>query len=173
MKKVGLPVINNQRGNLVASNCFRLYAFSERVDGKNNRFEEENRAAALYFAEGLKALHKGYFAANNLVLGGGEEAVAEKVTTTLSPLSRNYTQKALAYFGQALAAKPNYFCARAAFKRTAEILGDFDLAEKEEYSLQMSDSPHHGEGLCHLMHPGFYSASDLSGLEESLKEGKK
>lgn len=173
MKKVELPVINNQQGNLVARNCFMLYAFSEKVDGNKNHFEEENQTAVLYFVEGLKALHQGYFAANNVAINGCVETTDQEIVALFPNLSKDSAQKALAYFHQALAAKPNYFCARAAFKHTAEMLGFSDLAEIEEYALRMSKSPHSTEKSCHLLHPGFYSASDLSRLEESLKAGKR
>lgn len=139
-------------GNVIAGNCFRFYAFETKVDDKNNRFEEENRSAVMYFAKGIKALHQGYFEGSKFY----------------TSLHYDYVRKAFAYFHQALATKPNYFCAREAFRHTAKLLGQFDIAENEEYALQMSDNPH-PEMPCHLMHPGFYSASDLSRLEKELK----
>ncbi len=144
------------QGNFITGNCFRFYAFDERRDETGSKVEEENRAAALYFVAGIKALHQGYFEGS-------------KFYTTLH---YDYVRKAFAYFRQALAAKPDYFCAREAFRHTAELLGQFDIAENEEYALEMSNNPH-PEMPCHLMHPGFYSASDLRKLEESLKEERK
>ena len=144
-----------ESGNVIAGNCFRLYAFSERKDETGNR-EEEDKLASSYFMKGLKVLHEGYVAASMLDLRSHQDKM----------------ERAFAYFHQALAAKPDYFCARKAFGHTAELLGQPDVAEKEEYALQMSDNPH-PEMPCHLMHPGFYSASDLSKLEESLKEKRE
>lgn len=149
-----LPVLNNQQG-FVSGNCFRFYAFDEKRDEAGVLQEEENKDAVSYFVQGLKELHQAYFAAS-------------KFYTTVHC---DHVRRANAYFSLALAAKPDLFCAREAFRFTAELRGEFDLAEKEEYALQMSDNPH-PEMPCHLLHPGFYSASDLSKLEESLRENK-
>ena len=148
-----LPVLN--QGNFISGNCFRFYAFEEKRNDAGVLTDQENNGATLYFVEGLKSLHQGYFEGS-------------KFHTTLHC---DNVRKAFAYFRKALAAKPNYFCAREAFRHTAELLGQFDIAENEEYALQMSDNPH-PERPCHLLHPGFYSASDLSKLEKSLKEEK-
>ena len=145
-------ILPYESGNVIVGNCFRFYAFSEKVDAENNRFEEENRGAALSFMKGIKALHQGYFEGSKFYVS----------------LHYDHVRKAFAYFHQALAAKPDYFCAREALRHTAEMLGEDDLAENQEYALQMSDNPH-PEMPCHLMHPGFYSASDLSELEKELK----
>lgn len=145
-----LPLINNQNGNFVTGNCFRFYAFSEKKDETGN-WEEENKIASSYFMKGLSSRHHAYWSEHG------------------SQKQRDLLEKAFSYFHQAMAAKPDYFCAREAFRHTAELLGQYDIAENEEYALQMSDNPH-PEMPCHLMHLGFYSASDLSKLEASLRE---
>lgn len=152
MKTVELPVLNNQQGSFVSGNCFRYYAFEQKASGDGSRYEDENVIASSYFLKGLRFLHEGYVAASNFY----------------TTLHCDKVRQAFGYFHQALAAKPDYFCAREAVRRTLELLGQYDLAEKEEYALQMSNNPH-PEMPCHLLHPGFYSASDLSKLEESLK----
>ena len=154
MKKE-LPVINNQEGNFIAGNCFYFYAFSEKVDEHGFKEETENITATHNFARGLQSLHQGHWAG----------------TVLNFELQDQKYQRAFAYFHQALSAKPDYFCARQALSSTALLLGYDDVAENEAYAIRTSNNPH-PELPCHLLHPGFHSASDLSKLEESLRERK-
>lgn len=149
---VKLPLINEQ-ASFVTGNCFRFYAFEERKDKDGNAEERENAVASAYFMKGLKELHESYFAGANFELvERGEKA-----------------KRAFAYFHLALAAKPNYFCAREALRFTAERNLFDDVAESETYALEKSNNPH-PEKPCHLLHPGFFSASELSKLEESVRK---
>lgn len=144
-----LPIIPQQ--NVVQGNCFRYYAFQESAKD-DSREENENTAASYNFLKGLRSLHEGYLAGSLLHTSAQEGKF----------------QKAFGYFHQALAAKPDYFCAREALKFVAERLGYADLAEREEYALQMSSNPH-PELPCHLLHAGFFSASDLENIAKELK----
>mgnify|MGYP001611998498 CR=1 FL=1 len=80
---------------------------------------------------------------------------------------RERLNRALGYFQQAWAAKQDFFCSRQAVGSLSEMLG-YESSDEEKYALDRSSNPH-PEMPCHLMHPGFYSASDLQRLEQTLK----
>lgn len=154
---IKLPVVSEL--HFVLGNCFRYYAFQESAKEDDSREENENRTASYNFFKGLKLLHEGYLAGSLL------RASAQ----VLHPSVQNGKfQKAFGYFHQALAAKPDYFCAREALRFVAERLGYDDIAEREEYALELSSNPH-PELPCHLLHAGFFSASDLEDIAKGLK----
>lgn len=141
-----------QAGSFIAGNCFRFYAF-ETLPQENGSFTEgENMNASRYFVKGLHSLHAAYFV-------GLADADHE-----------NTLHQALGYFQQAWAAKQDFFCARQAVDSLLQALGH-EISDEEEYALSRSSNPHPGMP-CHLLHAGFYSASDLKDLEEGLKNNK-
>ncbi len=146
---IKLPMVYGQ--HFVPGNCFRYYAFQESRQEDGSLVEDEKRTASYNFFRGLRSLHEGYLAGSLL----NHSAQNEKF------------QKAFGYFHQALAAKPDYFCAREALQFMAGRLGYNDIAEGEEYALQMSSNPH-PELPCHLLHAGFFSASDLENIAKEL-----
>ena len=142
-----------QQGNFIAGNCFRFYAFDNVPQEDGSFVENENKNASRYFLKGLRSLHAAYFA--GLADTGHEEKL----------------HRALGYFQQAWAAKSDYFCARQAAASLLAVLGE-EVSDEEEYALSRTSNPH-PEMPCHLLHPGFYSASDLSRLEKELKGARK
>ncbi len=137
-------------GNFISGSCFRFYAF-ENVPQEDGSFvERENKNASIYFLKGLQSLHGTHFA------GIGDSDYGDNM------------HRALGYFQQAWAAKSDYFCARQAAVRLSEALG-YEISDEEEYALQMSSNPH-PDKPCHLLHAGFYSASDLSKLEKTVRK---
>ncbi len=139
--------------SFIVGDCFRFYAFETVPRDDGSLVEGENTAASRYFVKGLHSLHQAYFA-------GIADADHE-----------HNLHRALGYFQQAWAAKQDFFCARQAVSHLSEALG-YDISDEEEYALQRSGNPHPNLP-CHLLHAGFYSASDLSKLEESLKGERK
>ena len=136
----------------IVGGCFRFYAF-ETIPQEDGSFAEgENMHASHYFAKGLHSLHRAHFA-------GLADADHE-----------NNLYRALGYFQQAWAAKQDFFCARQAAVFLSEALGH-EISDEEEYALQRSGNPHPNLP-CHLLHAGFYSASDLGKLEKTLKNNK-
>ena len=150
MKKVELPVINNLQREVIAGNCFRFYAFDNSQQKDGSVVEHENKVASAYFLKGLHWLHAAYFAGLK------------------DPDHREKLNRALGYFQQAWAAKQDFFCGRQAVGSLYELLG-YESSDEEKYALDRSSNPH-PEMPCHLMHPGFYSASDLQKLEQALKK---
>jgi len=139
--------------SFIAGDCFRFYAHENVPQEDGSFLEGENSTASVYFLKGLQSLHKAHFA-----------GIAD-------PDHETKLHRALGYFQQAWAAKPDYFCARQAAGNLSVALGH-ELSDEEEYALSRTSNPH-PEKPCHLLHPGFYSASDLSKLEESLKAERK
>ena len=125
--------------NFIPDNCFEFYS--------------DNKIATNYQRRGMVRFHASFF--------------AEDTSTRISRL-----KEAFSYFYLALRAKPDYFCSRTALVRTAEILetlgagdGLEGVVEAEQYAVQTSDNPH--PGVCHLMHGGWYSATDLAKMVRS------
>jgi hypothetical protein len=142
-------VLKLQDDSFVSSNCFFFYSFDNGLqDGKI--VERDNPSAALNYMNGLASLHEGHWFPDG------------------SDKQRNKYERAFASFQQALAAKPNYFCARVGLKEAAEKLGLEDIAENEEYAIQHSDNPH-PEMPCHLTHVGFLNADGLKKTRADLK----
>ena len=125
----------------------------------------ENRTAVRYHFQGLKALNQGYWSAD------AEER-------------EKHFQTAFGYFHLAHNFDRQYFCTREALSHVAGLLGmdAVEAGEKyantleavptiDELSLEHTKSSNHY--VCHLMHAGFYSASGLKRLEESLTVKKK
>lgn len=122
----------------------------------------ENKTARSYHLKGLRELHHGYFSSET-----------EK--------QEGHFQKAFGYFHLAHNFDRDYFCTREALSHVAGLLGVDAVEEGEKYANSLEPSPtinglfleegkfSNPDYVCHLMHPGFYSASDLSKLEESLK----
>ena len=139
--------------NFIAENCFRFYAHETLPQEDGSFAEGENKNASTYFVKGLRSLHAAHFA------GLADPDYEVKL------------HHALGYFQQAWAAKSDYFCARQAAGELSEALG-YEVSDEEEYALSRTSNPHPGQP-CHLLHPGFYSASDLRRLEESLRGERK
>ena len=147
---IKLPVVSEP--HFVPGNCFRYYAFQESAKEDDPCEENENTTASHNYLKGLRSLHEGYLAGSLLH----------------TSVQNDRFQRAFGYFHQALAAKPDYFCAREALRFVAERLGYDDIAEREEYALELSGNPHPGLP-CHLLHAGFFSASDLENIAKELK----
>lgn len=146
-------ILPYEPGNFVAGNCFRFYAFDTVPQEDGSVVEGENMHASWYFVKGLHSLHEAYFAG-------------------LADVDHEHKlHQALGYFQQAWAAKQDFFCARQAAGFLSEALG-YEVSDEEEYALSRSSNPHPGRP-CHLLHAGFYSASDLKKLEESAKGERK
>mgnify|MGYP001568676015 CR=1 FL=1 len=146
-------LLSYQQDYFIAGNCFRFYAFDNVPQEDGSSIEGENMNASVYFLRGLHSLHQAYFA--GIADNGYEDNL----------------HRALGYFQQAWAAKSDYFCARQAAASLLAALGE-EVSDEEEYALSRTSNPH-PDKPCHLLHAGFYSASDLSKLEERLKEERK
>lgn len=121
----------------------------------------QNKAAVLYHFRGLKEVNQGYWSSN-----------AEE--------QEKHFQTAFGFFHLAHNFDKNYFCTREALSHVAGLLGLDSLEAGEKYANSLNPHPVI-EGLtdkekertpyvCHLLHPGFYSASDLSELEKTVRE---
>ena len=125
----------------------------------------ENKTSIQYHYRGLKALNQGYWSSD-----------IEK--------RKSHFQTAFGLFHLAHNFDKKYFCTREALSHVAGLLGLDSLEEGERYANRLGKTPTI-EGLdlplerekvsdahyvCHLMHPGFYSASDLSALEETIRK---
>jgi len=124
-----------------------------------------NKTSLTYHFQGLKELNLGYWSLDSKERMG-------------------HFQTAFGYFHLAHNFDRSYFCVREALSHVAGLLGAESLEEGEKYANSLESAPSIEElaftgrevsqyYTCHLLHPGFYSASDLSKLEESLKGNKK
>ncbi len=140
----------SNNGLQMVPNCFVLYAVDEFLkDGM--AVQSINKTAVVYYFKGLESLHQGHWLKDG------------------SDKQKNSYLRAFAFFHQALAAKPDYFCARIGVRNIAESLGFEDLADNENYPLERSNNPH-PEFPCHLQHVGHFSASDLNELEKTIRK---
>ena len=122
----------------------------------------ENKVAINYHLRGLRELHHGYFSSE-----------LQK--------QEDHFQTAFGYFHLAHHFDKNYFCTREALSHVEGLLCEDSYEGGERYANSLETEPRitkhtfekkessRQDYVCHLMHPGFYSASDLSRLEESLK----
>ena len=120
----------------------------------------ENKTAVLYYFRGLKEVNQGYWSPN--------------------PEEReNHFKTAFGFFHLAHNFDKNYFCTREALSHLAGLLGLDSLEAGEKYANDLEPTPTIDElasgkrtapYVCHLLHPGFYSASDLNELEKTVKK---
>ena len=121
----------------------------------------ENNTSIRYHFRGLKALNQGYWS-----LDVGER--------------KSHFQTAFGFFHLAHNFDKKFFCTREALSHVAGLLGLDSVEEGEKYANSLEPTPTidelafdervpNSEYVCHLLHTGFFSASDLSKLEKSLK----
>lgn len=158
-KKVKLPIIDSepllvhssQGVKFFSATCFKPHS--------------SRKVSVQYHLRGLVLLHQGYWATDE-----GDR--------------HNNFKNAFGLFHLASNTDRDYFCAREAMSHVAGLLGEESIEGGEKYTNSISKGPglveplldeedHNPAYNCHLIHPGFYSASDLSKLEAELLPPRK
>ncbi len=138
--------------------------FNQSTFSPHDCFEDhsQSKTAVFYHFQGLKALNQGYWA-----MESKDREIQFQTAFGFFHLAHNFDKK--------------YFCTREALSHVAGLVGLDSIEAGERYAnslestptideLAFDDTPRNPHYVCHLLHPGFYSASDLNELEKSLKQ---